>query len=538
MSVEFRQRTPGEYARILWRRKWLIALPAVAIAAAIAIVVWRLPNVYESTTLLVVRPPTIDANLAPNLSEGDLTMRINNINRIAQSRSSLEPLILKYDLYRRERESGQPMELVVEKMQNDITVEIERGRNDNIPAFSITYRERDPRKTQAVTSELASMYVNAQARDMTQVGTQTRQFFEQQLAEAKAQLDEIDQRRLQYMAQNVNSLPQQQQALVAQYTGLREQQKSLMAEIGRLNDRRSALSSQLGTLKQVAQQNDEQIAEQVGDPKATPAWGALASRKAALEAEVQNLLTQYKEAHPDVVAKKAELAAVKREMKEMEDSSAAKIEQLKKDRAGRPNISIKDAEINIQLAEGEIARLQKQLDVTNGQIGDLEARINAVPANEVALEGMNREYETKKVAYDDLLKRQATANIGSAIAINAQGETIQVIDPANLPQSHVAPKRLMLVLLGLGLGLGFGLALAALFEVPRLLTIQTVDDAAHYTHLPVLISLPELKTPQEAVRVPRRRLMLLAAGIVVTIMSIPLLALAFKLSGIFNRFAS
>lgn len=538
MSVEFRQRTPGEYAQILWKRKWLIMLPAVAVAAAIAIVVWRLPNVYESTTLLIVRPPTIDPTVAPALSDGDLTMRINNINRIAQSRSSLEPLILKYDLYQRERASGMPMELVVEKMQKDITVEIEHSRNDNIPAFRITYRERDPKKTRAVTADLASTYVNAQASDMTKVGTSTREFFEQQLAEAKAQLDEIDKRRLEYMSQNVNSLPTQAQALVAQYTGLREQQKALMAEIGRLNDRRAALSNQLNTLRQVVQQNDEDIARQVGDPKSTPTWGALVTRKASLEAEVQNLLAQYKEAHPDVVAKKAELEAVKREMKQLEDDAAAKIEKLKQERAGKPNLPIKDSEINIQLAESEVARLQKQLDINNGQIADLETRINAIPGNEVALQAINREYETKKVAYDDLLKRQAQAAIGSAIQVNQQGESIQVIDPANLPQTHVAPKRMMLVLMGLALGLCVGLFFAAACEVPRLLTIQTVDDAAHYTNLPVLISLPELKTPQEATRLPRRRLALLAAGIVVTIMSIPALALALKMSGIFERFAS
>ncbi|HEX8173740.1 MAG TPA: GNVR domain-containing protein [Pyrinomonadaceae bacterium] len=538
MSVEFRQRTPGEYAQILWKRKWLIMLPAIAVAAAIAIVVWRLPNVYESTTLLIVRPPTIDPNVAPAMSEGDLTMRINNINRIAQSRSSLEPLILKYDLYRRERANGMPMELVVEKMQRDIQVEIEHSRNDNIPAFRITYRERDPKKTQAVTGELASTYVNAQARDMTAVGTQTREFFEQQLADAKAQLDEIDRRRLEYMSQNINNLPTQGPALVAQYTGLREQQKALMSEIGRLNDRRSALSAQLGTLKQVAQQSEDDLAKQVGDPKATPAWGALASRKAALEAEIQNLLTQYKPAHPDVVAKKAELEAVKREMKDMEDSSAAKIAQLKKERGERPNLSVKEAEINIQLAEGELNRLQKQLEITNGQIADIEGRINAVPGAEVGLQAITREYETKKVAYDDLLKRQAQAAIGSAIQVNQQGESIQVIDPANLPQTHVAPKRMMLILMGLALGLGVGLFFAAACEVPRLLTIQTIDDAAHYTNLPVLVSLPELKTPQEATRVPRRRLMLLAAGIVITIISIPALALVLKMSGIFERFAS
>ncbi|MCA1557855.1 MAG: hypothetical protein LC731_04865, partial [Acidobacteria bacterium] len=113
-----------------------------------------------------------------------------------------------------------------------------------------------------------------------------------------------------------------------------------------------------------------------------------------------------------------------------------------------------------------------------------------------------------------------------------------VIDPANLPQTHVAPKRLMLTLMGLGLGLCVGLFFAAARELPRLLTIQTVDDAAHYTNLPVLVSVPELKTPQEAVSVPRRRVMLLAAGILVTVMSIPALAFAFKLSGIFDRFAS
>jgi hypothetical protein len=30
-----------------------------------------------------------------------------------------------------------------------------------------------------------------------------------------------------------------------------------------------------------------------------------------------------------------------------------------------------------------------------------------------------------------------------------------------------------------------------MFEIPRLLTIQTVDDAAHYTGLPVLASVPD-----------------------------------------------
>ena len=102
----------------------------------------------------------------------------------------------------------------------------------------------------------------------------------------------------------------------------------------------------------------------------------------------------------------------------------------------------------------------------------------------------------------------------------------------------VAPKRLMLVGMALAVGLALGLLLVAIFEVPLLLTIQTSEDARHYTGLPVLISVPELMTPQEARSLPRRRRLLLAAGVVATIVSVPLLALALRLSHVFEIVAS
>jgi hypothetical protein len=61
-----------------------------------------------------------------------------------------------------------------------------------------------------------------------------------------------------------------------------------------------------------------------------------------------------------------------------------------------------------------------------------------------------------------------------------------------------------------------------------------VDDARHYTGLPVLLAVPELLTPQEARAVPRRRRLILAAGVLATLVSIPMLALALKLTHIFD----
>nr|MBA2735780.1 hypothetical protein [Pyrinomonadaceae bacterium] len=57
MSVEFRQRTAGEFIKMLKRQKWLIILPVITMTAAIGYVVYKLPSVYESRTLLTVKPP-------------------------------------------------------------------------------------------------------------------------------------------------------------------------------------------------------------------------------------------------------------------------------------------------------------------------------------------------------------------------------------------------------------------------------------------------------------------------------------------------
>jgi hypothetical protein len=157
-----------------------------------------------------------------------------------------------------------------------------------------------------------------------------------------------------------------------------------------------------------------------------------------------------------------------------------------------------------------------------------------VPGAEVALGAIEREYQTKKAAYDELLQQQQKIALGAEAATQQQGEGIEVIDPANLPSKPVAPKRLMLSGLGLAFGLGLGLLMVGIFEVPRLFTIQSSEDARHYTGLPVLVSVPELLTPQEARAIPRRRLLVLAAGMIATIVSIPVLALVLKLTHVFE----
>src|SRR5207237_2021502 len=130
------------------------------------------------------------------------------------------------------------------------------------------------------------------------------------------------------------------------------------------------------------------------------------------------------------------------------------------------------------------------------------------------------EYQTKKSNYDNLLVQQQKVVIGTAAGNDNQAAGIQVIDPANLPEHPVAPKRFLLTVAGFAAGFALGLLLAMAFELRRLFTIQTVEDAKHYTGLPVLASIPELLTSAEARAIPRRQSMAFAAGIAIAFVAV------------------
>jgi len=534
MSVEFRQRKPSEYVNILRRRKWLIILPTIAIFTAVTWVVLKLPDVYQSTTLIVVKPSTLPTSVVPTSAEDNLTRQLASISQVVASRSSLEPLVQKYDLYRSERQRGEPMESVIDQMRDDIKVNLNTSRNDITNGFDISFRYRDPKTTQAVTSELAGKYISVQTQNTVASTAAARQFMDNQVTQARATLTEVDKQILEFKSNHVGILPSEAEALFNQLSGLREEQKALISEVGRLQDRRAATANQLALLREQNVQVIETAAESMTDPKTTLAWSNLVTRKAALEGELTRLRQELREKHPDVIAKQKEVDQVKQEMDKMIDEWKEKT-KAKQDRLKlMPNLTVGAAENEIKQIENEVKRQQKLLAENEGQIASIVDRINKVPGVEVALSAIDRDYQMKKTALDDLLAQQQKIALGAEAASQQQGEGIEVVDAANLPSKPVAPKRLMLSSLGLAAGLGLGLLLVGIFEGPRLLTIQNTEDARHYTGLPVLLAVPELLTPQEARAIPRRRKLLLAAGVIAMLVSIPALALALKLTHVFD----
>jgi polysaccharide chain length determinant protein (PEP-CTERM system associated) len=529
MSIEFRQRTPGELVAMVWRRKWLIVLPTLAIAVAVAAVVWKLPDVFASTTLLTVRPASITTSAVPQLSESDLSIRINNISQEVTSRSTLEPMIQRYDLYAAERRRGASMDELIERMRTrDIRFSLNTTRNDITNGFFLSYRGPDRRTTQAVTEALASKFVFTQTQAAGNDAQNTKQFFNDQVSQAKARLDELDRQRLDFMKRNIGSLPMEMQGLVGQLSGLREEQKARINEIGRLNDQIAANNKYIADLSKSNDQGVEEFIAQMQDPKSTPAYAELVKRRAELKSQREEMGIMLKPPAPEMRANQKQIEEIEGQMAEMVEEHKQKVAEQRKRLENRVDPRLTSYKGENSRMSGELKRQQALLQSTEAAIAAVEQRLNGVPGSEVGLEAINREYLSAKTIYDNLVVQQQKADIGAEVSIRSQGESIAVIDPASLPEQPIAPKRPVLMLLGLIVGFACGVALAAAFELPRLLTVQTADDARHYTGLPVLVTLPMLLTPREERRMKARRYALAVAAVVATLVTAP--ALAFVLN--------
>jgi uncharacterized protein involved in exopolysaccharide biosynthesis len=91
--------TISDYLSAFRRRKLLIAFPALALLAASVIAIKRIPNVYEASTFIIVESPAQGENTSET-AHLDLQRRLTTIREQVTSRSRLDALIRKHDLYK------------------------------------------------------------------------------------------------------------------------------------------------------------------------------------------------------------------------------------------------------------------------------------------------------------------------------------------------------------------------------------------------------------------------------------------------------
>ena len=459
---------------ILARRRWLGAALFLGVFAPALSFVASLPDTYKaSTTVLVERQQVAESFLRPSVTE-EVEMRLHAISEEVMSRSKLNDLIARFDLYSSARDKASPQALS-DRMRRDITLDlkgVERtwDRGGTV-SFSLGYRGRDPRKVADVTNALAALFVEQNLKTREQQAAVTADFLKSQLAEMKKKLEEQEARIGAYKKRHPGELPQQVD--------------SNLAVLQRLN-----AQLQLNSEKQVrAMERRDRLAGANADPASGNASGADAeTRLEHLTMELADLRRQFTENYPDVKRVEQEIANLKRSMAEAPPEPSPKS-------AGTAGSAASTAPPggSPRPAESELASLKREEERLRRIIAAYEGKIEIAPQRQQEFEALSRDYMTTKELYDSLLKRYQESLVAENMEQGQASEQFRVLDRALVPIDPVAPNRPWLA--AMSLMLAVGAVVAAMAAAEHLdTTFHSVDGLRAFTQVPVLARIPRIST--------------------------------------------
>src|SRR5437899_6321169 len=460
---------------VLSRRKWAGVVVFAVVLTAVASAAPFRPAIYRATATVLVERHLVPETFVKSSVTGEVEMRLQTISQEILSRARLEDLIRRLGLYP-DLQDRVRMEGAVQKMRRDIQLEPKgvqqtNGRSATV-AFNLSYQGRDPETAARVANALASLYVEENVRLREQQAAGTAEFLRLQVAEGKKRLDEQEQRVRSFRTRFIGELPQQMAVNLATLERLQVQFDLNSANQLRAMDRRSAMARDLGE----------------ADP-----GGAAATVDATTAAIVKarqklaDLRRRFTDKYPDVIALKAEIEALERDVVEGKSEAPANTQPARPtDPPGRLRASMSSVDAEISALKAQEQKLQQQ-------IAAYQQRVDKAPEREQELRQLTGDYDTARELYASLLKRYEDAQLADSMEQSRRGERFRLLDPAISPRQPVAPNRGQLLLIGLALAAG--LAVGAMVIAEQIdTTLHRVDDLRGLATAPVLVSIPLIVT--------------------------------------------
>lgn len=482
-----------DYLGILKRRWWMIAIPAVLLTLAGLGLTYIVPPQYVSQTLVLVEQQKVPEDYVKPVIEEDLTARLASMKEQILSRSRLQPIIERFNLY---VSRGMSMDDRIDQARKDISIKpirSEMARTGGLPGFFISFKASDARTAQLVCGEITSLFVSQNLNARAQSAEGTTDFLKGQLEEAKRALDEQDSKLAAFQQKYMGRLPGEETTNMNMMTSLNTQLDAATQQLARLQQDRSYVEAMLAQ-----QQSMSQAPGPAGAATTNPQQAELQ----ALLTEEAELTRRYTDDYPDVIAVRRKIRELRARM-EAAPAPASASPSASAAPGRNDSIAIQQLRAQLKALEQGIAQKQRDQAGIQGQIRMYQGRISTSPLVQEEYKNVTRDYQTAQQFYDELLKKMNSSKMATDLERRQQGEQFRVMDEPNLPDGPTFPKP------GIFIGGGFfaGLVLGFLFVAWREYrdtAVRSERDLWAFTRLPTLgvISF----TGDAAALEPKRRL--------------------------------
>jgi len=295
MSEEF----SIEDAIIVFRRRFFYFLiPALIIAPLGILTVMLLPAKYTAQGTIMVESQQIPTELIRSTINAYAQERIQTIRQRVMTRNRLLGVADKYTLFPRSLglSETERVKLMRERLNVSlITSDFNRnsGRDGTI-AFTVAYTDRDANKAFQVANEFMTLFLSEDVRSRTAGASNTTEFFEREATRLRDAVATIEERISEYKTNNADALP--------------EHLNMHLDMLERGNRDASESQSTITQLEEEARFLETQL---ISGPTSDD---SLSRELVRLESELARLRATYRDNYPEVVAKRDEIAAIRRQM--------------------------------------------------------------------------------------------------------------------------------------------------------------------------------------------------------------------------------
>jgi len=450
------------YSFSIWRKRWI----ALGIAWVLCVGGWfavaTIPNQYEASARVYVDSDAVLTPLLRGLAlDNTPTSQLELLQHTVLSRPNLEKLISKTDL-ELSVNSPSDLERLVFSLAENVKIN-PQTRN----LFTISYRTTSPKLAYDVVQAMLTIFIESKTGTSRADMENARQFLEQQITQYEQKLRLSEAKRAEFRIKYLDLLPQDANGGLSHLEAARNTLAQLQEKLKDAQQHRDLVKQQLDSTPENFDPNDAEAAglAPAGNPLLLDA-----------ERHLAELRLKYTDNHPDVIAAKQLLDQIKSGAIGGENTGGAPARPLVAGHVrGIPNPVNAQLKLQMLEADSQIATLQRQIADQSKDRDKLEAIARGVPGLMAEYADLNRDYDVLRRNHEELLSRREQMRIASAADTEAEKVKLEVVDPPQVPQNPVAPKRVLLdtAVLGLGLAGGVGFALMLLqFDS----SFQTVDE--------------------------------------------------------------
>jgi uncharacterized protein involved in exopolysaccharide biosynthesis len=474
--------TVRELAMVLFRRRssFLSAATIVLVATIFYVLAG---DRYQSEMKVLVRPGRADAPVSPAENAPlDLTRlaiseeEINSEVELLRDDDILRKVVTKNAIGGRDwfhfLRLGETGEQRIEREARHLAkkLKVEPVKKTNL--IAVSYASTDPRHARNVLDTLASVYIEKHAA-VYRPGGELR-FLEQQTAESRRQLQEAQQKLLQFTASHgvVAATPQRDLAL-QKLSEFDANYRQTRVEISETQQRIWELDAQLSTLS-------ERTTTQLRTADNPELLRALKSELLDLQLRRTQLLTKFEPTHRLVQEADQQIA-------QAQAAIAAETHSPVRDETT-------DKNAHYEWATSELQQAQVQLK-------GLQARASALASQQAAYRSLTRQLGEDAITQEDLENRAKAAEENSLLYLKKQQEArmadaldqrgIANVTIAEEPIAPALPLWSTWTVLAVGLAAASAAGSGAAFLTDYLdPVLRTPEDALLCLDSPVLASLP------------------------------------------------